>query len=250
MTLHNIILILILLLGNSKFLSCGSQTAPEPIAAVSLAKKTPIVMADNTLKILESYYNVYYHNDLVMYKTNYEFDSLFNGETVLREKRYSFLVFHKDSSYAYQYFAKPTEGANENQRVNKDSVLATNKFESGVFDTLINFIPDSIYKNKEGIIKVYKNPQSANFAQPSEKFDLYFYYSKKLKNIPETFSRKMDNEKGMKLVKIIVQASGGYYKNLNMTFQPREHIQEMKELRIENHDEIMNYFRKYQERKL
>ena len=75
-----------------------------------------------------------------------------------------------------------------------------------------------------------------------EKFDLYFYYTKDLKDISETFSRKMDNVKGMKLHKILVKVSGGFYKEYNITFPPRELLQEMKEITIENKDEIMNYF--------
>ena len=91
-------------------------------------------------------------------------------------------------------------------------MLAKDKFESNIYDTLINFKPDSVYNKKNEIIKVYKNPRSGNIAQPVEKSDLYFYYNKELKDISETFSRKMDNIKGMKLHKIVIKMSGGYYK--------------------------------------
>ena len=109
----------------------------------------------------------------------------------------------------------------------------------------------TVFINMEGgIVKVFNNPPSANPEQQSEKFDLYFYYTKKLKEIPETFSKRMDNEKGMKLVKILVKARGGFYKEFNTTFQPREHFLEMKEIPIENKNEILHYLRRYQEQKM
>jgi hypothetical protein len=40
----------------------------------------------------------------------------------------------------------------------------------------------------------------------------------------------MDNEKGMKLIKILVKARGGFYKEFNTNFQPRELLLEMKEI--------------------
>lgn len=247
MILNNIILsMIIVLLGESKFLNCGYQHAPEKLTAISLIKKTPIVNWDKSITTLEIYYTVYYYKDFVMYKLNYEFDSIFNHETVLKERRYFHFVSHKDSTYGYTYFAKPNPPVNMNQRVNKDSLLITTKFESNLYDTLINFKPDSIYNEKNQMIKVYKNPPSPNSAKMVEKFDLYFYYTKDLKDIPETFSRKMDNVKGMKLTKILVKVSGGFYKEYNITFPPRELLQEMKEMTVENEDEIMNYFRKYQ----
>lgn len=251
MFLNNIILsILIILLSESKFLNCGDQHASEKLTAISLIQKTPIVNWDKSLTTLEIYYTVYYYKDFVMYKINYEFDSLFNFEPVLQEMRYFLFVSHKDSTYGYKYFVKPNPPVNINQRVNKDSLLIINKFESNIYDTLINFKPDSVYSNKNQIIRVYKNPPSPNPVPMVEKFDLYFYYTKDLKDISETFSRKMDNVKGMKLNKILVKVSGGFYKEYNITFPPRELVQEMKEITIENKDEIMNYFSKYEQQEL
>ncbi|HET6766256.1 MAG TPA: hypothetical protein VFH08_02615 [Chitinophagaceae bacterium] len=251
MSLNNIILsIIIILLGESKFLNCGDQNPPEKLTAISLIKKTPIVNWDKSVTTFEIYYTVYYYKDLAMYKINYEFDSLYNHDTVLQEMRYLLFVSHKDSTYGYKYFNKPNPPININQRVKKDSILITNKFESNIYDTLIHLKPDSVYNNKNQIIKVYKNPPSPNPAPMVEKFDLYFYYTKDLKDVSETFSRKMDNVKGMKLNKVLVKVSGGFYKEYNITFTPRELVQEMKEITIENKDEIMTYFRKYQQQEL
>ena len=248
MILNNTILaLLIIFLGESKLLNCGGQHAFEKLTAINLIKKTPIVNWDSSLTTLEDYYTVYYYDNLIMYKLNYNYDSLVNDEPVLHEMRFFFLVFHRDSSYGYKYFITPNPPINVNQRANKDSMLVKNKFESNIYDTLINFKPDSTYNNKDEIIKVYKNPPSSNSATQPEKSDLYFYYTKKLKDVPETFSRKMDNIKGMKLSKILIKVSGGYYKEFNMSFPARELLQEMKEINVENKDEILGYFKKYKE---
>ena len=126
MILNNLTLsVIIILLGESKFLNCGDQQAPEKLTAISVIKKTPIVNWDTSLTTLEIYYSIYYYKDLVMYKINYEFDSLFNHEVVLQEMRYFHFVSHKDSTYGYTYFAKPNPPVNINQRANKDSLLIT-----------------------------------------------------------------------------------------------------------------------------
>lgn len=251
MILNNIILTTVLLiLSEAKLLNCKNQNDLEKLTAITLTKKTPIMNWDNSLTMIESYYNVYYYGDFIMYKINYEFDSLVEDQAVLQEMRHFFLVFHRDSSYGYKCFPKPNSNLDSNQRVKTASEISSDKFESHVYDTLINFKPDSTYNNKDEIIRVYKNPPSGNAVPQPEKHDLYFHYTKKLKGVPETFSRKMDNIKGMKLTKILIKVSGGYYKEFNMTFPPRELLQEMKEINVENKDEIMNYFKKYQERRL
>lgn len=235
------IAVIILLFSKLNSSICRNFHTREKLTGISLIKKTPVVDRDSSLIMMENYYNVYYYEDLIMYKLNYTFDSLNNHEHILQETRFFFLVFHKDSVNGYAYFIKP--GSFDNRKVNKDSVLKVHKFESDVYDTLINFKPDSTYQDKDNVVRLYKDPPNA--VKQTEKFNLYFYYTKKLKGIPETFSRKMDNLNDMKLTKILIKVSGGYYKEFNTTLPPRELLQEMKELNIENKDEILAYFKRY-----
>ena len=230
--------------------SCGIKSESDKLTAISLRQQTPVINRDSSITMIGGTYNVYYYNELLMYKFNYRFDSIVNNQLVFQEARSFYFATHKDSAYGYKYMVKLDKTNTDNVRYRKDSLLKFYSFESNIYDTLINFKPDSIYKQEGEIVKVYNNPPSADSVQQSEKFDLYFYYTKKLKDIPETFSKKMDNEKGMKLIKILVKASGGFYKEFNTTFQPREHLLEMKEIPIENKNEIMHYLRRYQERKI
>lgn len=242
--------LMIIVVAYMEHFSCGIKSEFDKLTAISLKQQTPIVNRDSSITIIGGTYNIYYYNELLMYKFNYRFDSIINGQSVLQETRSFYFASHKDSAYGYKYMVKLDKTNTDNVRYKKDSLLKFYSFESNIYDTLINFKPDSIYKQQGEIVKVYKDPPSADSAYQSEKFDLYFYYAKKLKDIPETFSRKMDNEKGMKLIKILVKASGGFYKEFNTTFQPREHLLEMREIPIENKDEIMHYLRRYQEKNI
>ena len=239
--------LMIIVVAYIEHFSCGTKSESDKLIAISLRQQTPVVNRDSSITMIGGTYNVYYYNELLMYKFNYRFDSMVNNQLVFQETRSFYFVFHKDSAYGYRYMIKLDKSNEDNVRYKKDSLFKFFSFESNIYDTLINFKPDSIYKREGEIVKVYNNPPSANSGQQSEKFDLYFYYTKKLKDIPETFSRKMDNEQRMKLIKILVKASGGFYKEFNTTFQPREHLLEMREIPIENKDEIMHYLRKYQE---
>ena len=242
--------LLIIVVAYIENFSCGIKSESDKLTAISLIQQTPIINRDSSVTIIGGTYNVYYYNEILMYKFNYRFDSMVNNQLVFQETRSFYFASHKDSAYGYRYMIKLDKANTDNVRYKRDSLLKFYSFESSIYDTLINFKPDSIYKQEGEIIKVYNNPLSANSIQQSEKFDLYFYYTKKLKDIPETFSKKMDNEKGMKLVKILVKARGGFYKEFNTNFQPRELLLEMKEISIENKEEIMHYLKRYQEQKV
>jgi hypothetical protein len=238
--------LLIIIIGQTKSFPDNTENKADKIIGINLTQKFPIVNRDSSLNVLESFYNVYYYENYILYKLNYEFDSSVNGETILEEKRYYFLVFHKDSAHGYKFFVKPDNGV-VTEKVNNDSALKTAKLESNTYDTLIHVKPDSIYNTGNKIVKVYKNPGAGTTIQQSENFDLYFFYGKDLKDVPETFSKRMDNVKGMKLYKVLVAARRGFYKEYNMTFPPRDFILEMNEINIENRDQILSYFEKYKE---
>lgn len=245
MTLTHMTMAIAVVFLSKSSLTCGNRQVSEKLTAISLIQKTPLVNRDKSISIMENYYNVYYYEDLVMYKFMYRFDSVSNNELMLQDVRFFFFVFHKDSSSGHIYYIKSDPLVNYNRRVNKDSLLKRNLFEANVYDSLADLKPDSIYQHKDEIIRVYKNPPSASSAQQTEKYDLYFHYTRKLKDVPETFSRKMDNIKRMKLSKILIKVSGGFNNQFNTTFPPRELLEQMTELEIDDENEIMNYFKDY-----
>lgn len=202
---------------------------------------------DSTLINSNQSYDVYYYQDIIAYKLNYRFDSLVNGKSVLQENRSFLFIFHKDSLFGHSYYLN-SNPLLPNERLNVDSVLTKNRFETTIWDTIFNMRPDSSYNDADGnLVKVYFNPVPPK--QSHEKFDLYLYYSKKFNYVHETFSKKMDNVNRMKLYKVRVVASGGYYEEHKMTFPQREYLHEMKEVPAEDQEDIFAHFKKYKDSK-
>lgn len=228
--------------------SCNDKTNNR-ISAIRINYNTPIVNWDSTVVDFNSLYETYYYGDLIMFKLFYRFDSVSNGVPLLREDRNLYFVLHKDSLFGHAYYPKHNRIMAEG-RLEVDSVLAKHRFTTEVFDTLASKKPDSMYYDIEGnLLKVFYDPSYPNRLQSPETFDLYFYYSKKLVNVSETFSKKMDNVEGMKLFRIKVAASGGYYKEYKMAFPPRDYVHEMNEITLENPEEILGYFNRYKTEK-
>ncbi|HJS54641.1 MAG TPA: hypothetical protein VJ765_08865 [Chitinophagaceae bacterium] len=132
-------------------------------------------MPDNSWETIETFYNVYYYNDLVMSKFNYTFDSLYNHEPVFHEIRYYYFVFHKDSLNGYKYYVNYSRVKGGRERAFKDSILRQNIFESKTVDTFANMLPDRLYKNGNGYVKLYKNPPIPDGKPNVEEVKIYFF---------------------------------------------------------------------------
>ncbi len=238
-----IICSIVFILNIKSFYSCINKAPDNNIQAFRLIYNIPVFTPDSNFEIRNTY-DVFYCKDIIIYKFNYRFDSLFNGNLVFQEWRSNYFVFHKDSLFGHNYYLKP-DLALKNARLSVDSMLKKNSFESLKFDTLLTLKPDSSYFDTEGnLLKIFNNPPP-NSSQ--EKYDLYFYYTKKLKGVKETFSRKMDNVNNMKLFKIRIVAKGAYYEEYKTIIPEREYLYEMEEIRVENEKEIMSYFNRYKE---
>ena len=57
---------------------------------------------------------------------------------------------------------------------------------------------------------------------------------------------KMDNVPRMKLFKIRMISEGGYWDQYKITFPKREVKMEMKEVKVENENEILQYLERYE----
>lgn len=214
----------------------------DTIRAMRIIGTMPAISADTSFVISDSY-DIFYYEDLVMYKFHYRFDSLFNGRMIMHESRPNFFVFHKDSVFGYSYYPRPDASTPEG-RLSRDTEFDRNGFTPFKFDSAFNRKPDSLFvDNQKHLVKVF-NPQSSE--KYPEKFTYYLYYSKKLAGLTESFfSRSMDNEKGMKLFRIRIVAHGHYYDESKVTLPQREILYEMTEIPLENRDEVLGYFDRY-----
>lgn len=238
----------IIIAGNIGSVNCFHENSHSPVTGITVIKKTPmpITDTDTVWKAVEDYYSFYYYKGLVMYKFNYVFDSLQNHEFVSRDTRHFYFVFNKDSSYGYKYYIVNSGFNDADGRFFKDSVLHKHVFGSKVFDTLATLKPDSIFRNINGYVKFYKDPPTPDGSPKIEENKIYFYYSNSFQNISETFSKRMDQEKNMKLYKIEVKAGGGLHKELNVRLPKREYLLEMKKIGDQDFSQEKRFFKKYE----
>lgn len=230
-----------LLLTQRKF-SCSHADHSAELSAFTVSNTLPIVNWDGSMTVLSDKYDVYYYGDQVMYQFYYNFDSTVNGKLLLKETRKEFFLLHKDSVWGYRFDPNPYHIVPDSIYL-LDSIMKNHSFTSHKYDTLLKMKPDTVFTKDGEIQKVYSPPTSDSFP---EKFRLTFHYRKGLNSLKETFSVAMDNVPEMKLSKISIYAPGMFYKQYNMTFPPREYVMEMKELAVENKEEILGYFEKYQ----
>lgn len=224
-------------------ISCNKADHPAEFSAFTVSNTLPVINRDGSTTILSDKYDVYYYGDLMLYGLYYNFDSTVNGKLLLREVRKNFFLLHKDSVWGYRFDPNPYHTFPDGRYL-LDTIMKTHSLTSHRFDTLLRMKPDTVFMKDGEIQKVYTPLTSDSFP---EKFRLTFHYRKGFNNLKETFSAAMDNVPEMKLSKISIYALGMFYKQYNITLPPREYVMEMKELAIENKNEILGYFEKYKQ---
>jgi hypothetical protein len=214
----------------------------QSIRAVRVSAAIPMVLPDTSYVITNSY-EIFYRDDLILYKFRYRFDSAFNGKWVLQEFRPNIFVFEKDSLYGYSYYPRPDRSISDG-RIAIDSVWAKNAVTPFQFDTLLKSKPIATYfDSQKNWVKVYDYPRVDT---TSEKFTYYLYYSKKLFGLTDCFfSRSNADESGMKLFKVRIVAHGHFYQQYKMILPERQFLYEMLELPLIDTGEVMKYFDHY-----
>lgn len=212
----------------------AADTSTGNILGIRLTYTMPLGNWDASLQDFTSSYEVYYYNEMTMYKFPFTYDSVVNGELKLEEKRFSYFVFRKDSTYGKLLIPQRPDISNRRLRV--DSVLHGKLFETILFDTLAKIKADSSFVDREkNTIKIYKFPVRANDLID---YTVYLYYTEKLKDIPETFSKEMDQQNRAKLFRI----RGIPGKALKPGLPVHEVLYEMSEIEIANKEQLFNYF--------
>ncbi len=210
----------------------------DSIRGVNLLYHLPIIQPDGSKDNLDNTYDVYYSGSLNMYKFNYVRDS---GDQVseLNETRYFYLTHHKDSVYGYLFdpFKTYPEG-----RIKIDS-LQLLRFENPQWDTIATMKADSNYINEQGdLVNVYNLPPTPQYPG---RFTYYFYYTNRLRDIRESFSKKLEGIHGKKLYRIRMVIHPIYYEPYKMMLPVMESFYEMKTITVHNREEIEGYFDKY-----
>jgi hypothetical protein len=225
-------------------LKCKVFHNSKSVSAIHVKYIVPYTDWDSSISFFNTEYDVIHSGDLIMYTNSYKFDSSANGRLILKEDRTRYFVFQKDSAYGYLYYAHPDRSA-PNGRLPVDSTLKEFSLDTNAYAKFSNLKPDSSYYDNEGNLKkiFIQRPTNEN----PEKYVVSFYYSKNLVGIKETFSNKMDTITGMKLFKVITRSEKIYNEKYKMTFPETEYLLEMSSIHINENDDVLDYFKRYEE---
>jgi hypothetical protein len=194
---------------------CSNKYTNPKIRGVNISYTIPIVDKDGSIIKDSSHYKVFYYKNLIVYQFKYKFDSSYNGKLLLLEDRDGFFVFHKDSLFGYSYDYKTK--SRDNKKLVANSMVKMISLESAKLDTVVNLVPDSSFTDSKSIIltEVYKHEYDTNRLY---NYTLYLTYNKQMNYIKESFSRKLDSAKKMKLTEIVFKFETNYSKEYKITF--------------------------------
>src|SRR5215831_14268856 len=138
---------LIALMAGLLILCRCKQLDIHQVRAVHIEGNIPAILPDTSYTISNAY-DIFYYDNLTMYKFEYRFDSLVNGKLLLQESRPNFFVFSNDSVFGYSYYphsdSKSIEG-----RIAVDTMFKRNAYEPFKFDSTFHYKPDSLFFDRE-----------------------------------------------------------------------------------------------------
>lgn len=202
----------------------------------------------------ESFYRIFHVGPLVVYQSQYQFDS---SETRLKfdsagnqlsavtenkrsEMRSQFFVFHRDSSYGLNY--DPHRINESNRRLRVDSALlrikGTNSFENSLTKK-----PDTTSWNAQRTELKEVYVQKATKDTPEVRLSLY--YSNGLNSLKESLNPILDSAKKMKLYKVEYVIEEFYSEKEGRLWPPLKLSTEMKEIEVTVPEEILHYIDRY-----
>lgn len=234
----NTLLLLLQFLLLNVINSCQSLNSVKKIQGIEVTGVTPMG---------QSSYRSYFNGSLILYQFEYRFDSSVmvmgsNKKQTQSEWRNEYFIFHQDSTYGYNY--DPKNPLNNNLRLKVDSMVNLIKGTNNL-DSFCKIRADSSIWNssKSKLKEVYFFPEAKD--EPTGRVILY--YSKDLNNLRESFNRKVDSIKKMKLYRMENRVNQFYSKKDKKLWPPMTDVFEMKEIKSENLEEILSYFQKYSE---
>lgn len=236
-------LLLLLPLSYTPANASPSDTAIHDFQAIEIQTTLPLFG--------DHFYRIFFKGNFVIYHSQYQFDSIrqkvnndaagnflsSEPETVWSGKRNRFFVFHRDSSYGYRFDAD-----RDDQRVMVDSALreivGTNNFEN-----LLTKVADSIQWNetRTELMETYIQPATRD----TPEVRCHFYYSSHLNHLKESFNKKLDEARKMKLYKVEYIIEEFYWEKEKKLIPKMNYKEEMKELRNFDPEEIQQYVDRY-----
>lgn len=214
-----------------------------------------IEVRDTSIVFGEQFYRVYNLEPYVVYQSQYQsvgsetrpkFDSStnetsFETTTLWNERRDRFFVFHKDSSFGYQY--DPYDSSSDNRRLAVDTAMKRIK-GSNNYEKLLSKTPDSTTWNeaKTELREVYV----VDCSDTQPRMRIVFYYSAGRNHLKESFNPIIDSVKKMKFYKMELFTEEFYSEADKKLLPPMKLLgSEIREIAMQNSGEVENYIARY-----
>jgi hypothetical protein len=224
----------------------------KQINGIRLSVKIQLVSTENfSLSTFEDSMEIYYYNNLVLYQFNHPYDirkvtfdtsGNFMHENIIQEGiRNSYFIYQKGDLYGFRYDSitaqtshrflvdsflnKKLSHREETFDVSDDSLVDAKKVH-GSYDLFEKYIP------KIKLDETY--PDSS-----------YYYYNRKMNGIDYSFSKTLDQEKNMKLCRIIFVYNPLRSKKYTQELPRREVRLAIEELPVANSKEILAFFERH-----
>jgi hypothetical protein len=230
-----------IVLGLTWLCCCHSVRHNQLIKSVALSVNYPIVtitpagVFSNNLK---DTIKLYYYKDLILYRLS-ESRILETEELIPGTENYFIRKRKADSGFLFISLSDTTS-----RKLPADSILINGAYQGASVELSSNFTPVNLVKEgKDRFHEEYSMNASNNENLPDS---IYLYYSKELKKVDYTFSRKLDSLKGMKLYKFRLLYNEKVLRVTNQTIPKREFLFEIRTQGEPTPKPIMEFIKRFE----
>jgi hypothetical protein len=189
----------------------------------------------NNRSISDSF-SIFYNTNFILYKFPYTFIEQHNDKIVNIEIRFTYFIYNYGSPYGYNYDPARPDSI---KKLNVDSLISKKAFR------VTDLFYDSGYQINETISKLHSfdlTEKYISIAKPTRNFpdSVIYNYSDLYMDLPISFSKKLEERKKLKILKIRGIYNSRFDDDYNTNLPRREFTFELKP-----HDVILDTFALY-----
>lgn len=187
-------------------------------------------------RLISVSFSIFYNTNFFLYKFPYTFIEQQNDKLVNIEKRFTYFIYKYGSPYGYNYDPARPDSI---KKLNVDSFISKKAFR------FTDLFYDSGYQINETISKLNNfdlTEKYCSIAKPTRNFpdSVIYSYSDQYMDIPISFSKKLEERKKLKILKIRGIYNSRFDDDFKINLPKREFTFELKP-----HDVILDTFALY-----
>lgn len=237
----SVVLAIILLLFGS--FTCSKKNKLNSIE-LNFSYPVSFYKKDSEIRIynIHDTIRIYYYKDYVLYQLSgsrkFETDELIAGTE-------QYFIYNSNNKFGFLFSS--LKDSSLRMKIQVDSFLFDRGMKGKDFDHLPDslwFLSDERKDNESNIVEKYASIKPGDETSIDS---IYYYYSKKMNDIPYSFSKKLDSIKSMKLFRIRMIYNEKFSKTNNFVLPQREILFEIRKRTNFNEVEIINFINNYAE---